>query len=76
MSKRTTDHSLGPPSEGEACEQPFPSPEALRPYIGKVVAFDAKGVVRVAADTWEDLLAKVTDETLTMLCVPGVRFIA
>jgi hypothetical protein len=40
------------------------------------VAFDAKGIVRAAADTWEDLLAKVTDETLTLLYVPGVRFIA
>jgi hypothetical protein len=60
-------------------EQPFPTPEEQAPYVGKVVAFDEKGIIREAADTWEQLLPRLSDEALaalTLLYIPGHRFIA
>jgi hypothetical protein len=39
------------PDEDEVFSPPFPSMEALRPYIGKVVGLDEKGQIRVAGDT-------------------------
>ena len=62
--------------DDEIFEQSFPSPEALRPYIGKVVAFDAQGVIRAAADSWEEIMSRVADDSLTLLFVPGYSVIA
>jgi len=53
-------------------------PEALRPYVGQVVAVDEDGVVREAADSWEGLHSKLTDDVLSkvsLLYVPDARVI-
>ncbi|MBI5545650.1 MAG: hypothetical protein HY901_17320 [Deltaproteobacteria bacterium] len=68
-----------PPTDEEVFEAPFPGPEALRPHIGNVVAYDsATGEVRDSASTWEELLGRCTDQMLDglrLLYVPGTRFI-
>ncbi len=46
-------------STEETVEQVAPSPEALRPFVGKVVAFDESGVVRESAGTWGELVQKL-----------------
>jgi hypothetical protein len=65
--------------DDEVFQQAFPDPEALRPYIGRVVAYDGSGAVRDSADTWEELLGRLTEKMLDdfkLLYVPGTRFIA
>ena len=53
-------------------------PEALLPYVGKVVALDDEGVVREWAETWDALLLKLSDDalhTLSLLYIPPHRVV-
>jgi len=58
----------------ELFEQPAPSADELRPFLGKVVAFDASGVIRASGESWEDILAKLDQkalENLALMYVPN-----
>jgi len=60
-------------------EQPFPTVDEMRPYVGKVVAYDAEGRIRLSADTWGELVAKLSAEaraSLTLMYLPTNRVIA
>lgn len=60
-------------------EQPFPSVEEMRPYVGKVVAYDEQGKIRLSADTWGELVAQLSAEaraSLTLMYLPPNRVIA
>ncbi|MGC4116029.1 MAG: hypothetical protein QM765_15875 [Myxococcales bacterium] len=63
----------------EFFEEPFPTIEEMRPYVGKVVAYDAQGKIRLSADSWSELVSKLTDEarsSLTLMYLPPTRVIA
>ena len=71
---------MKPTDDDELFEQAFPSTEQQAPYVGKVVAYDnTTGEIWEAADTWGELMDRLTDEaleSLTLLYIPGVPFIA
>ena len=65
----------------EICDQVVPKPEALRPFSGKVVAFDDAGAIQADGEDWDQLISKLTPqmvERLTLMYVPrsGVSLIA
>jgi hypothetical protein len=66
------------PSENELFDPPFPSAEALRPYVGKVVAYDAEGVVRLAAEDWKQMMETIREnlERWTLMYLPPYRVTA
>lgn len=63
MAKRPDEGPVAPAVE------PRGGAEALRPYIGKVVAFEPGGEIRASADTWEQLLKQLTEDMLDKLCL-------
>lgn len=70
-----------PSEEAEVIQpiEPRGGVEALRPYIGKVIAFEPGGEVRASADTWEELMKKLSQEMLAALVltyIPARRVIA
>jgi hypothetical protein len=60
------------PGEDEVVEQVVPDAEALRPYLGKVVAYDEKGTIRAAGDTWAAAIQAAGDQLSewTLMYVP------
>jgi hypothetical protein len=63
-------------SSEETFEQVAPSPDALRPFVGKVVAFDDQGIIRESATSWGELVQKLKTTglfgKLALLYVPAV----
>ncbi len=63
----------------EVFEEPFPSLDEQRQYLGKVVAYDCQGRIHVSADSWSEVLAQMTAEmreSLTLLYLPEHAVIA
>ena len=61
-------------TDDDTVDSAFPDTEHLRPYLGKCVACDNRGVVRLAADSWAELMPKLTAELrdqLRLLYVPA-----
>lgn len=59
-------------SEDDVIEQVVPDAESRRPYLGKVVAYDHEGVIRVAGATWGEVIQAVGDKLSewTLMYVP------
>lgn len=63
-----------PNEDDEIFEEPFPTVDAMRPYVGKVVGYDDDGVIRLSADSWKDL-PEDFDEKLTLMYIPDVSYV-
>jgi hypothetical protein len=61
----------------ETWDEPVPAPEVLANYLGKVIAFDAEGVIRETAETWDEMMRRIGSRLgeLTLMYVPSRAFI-
>lgn len=65
---------MAPDDDEDVYVRPMPDPEALRPYIGRIVAIDEDGAVRLAAASWDEILRAIPTEKRgewSLLFVPG-----
>lgn len=62
-----------PKLDDELFEQPVPAPQVLAKHKGKVIAYDAVGVVHEAADSWGEMMARLGGraDQLTLMYVPA-----